>query len=381
MAVSGMLRSAGLYALILLPVGFVLGTLTLIGPVRWITSTLRARNAPERAETVVVLALICLLLLVTFAIAWFVYERLVEGSTLQRSVLAGTLIVIGGATWILWLDPDVMAGLGGGLGESAASTAFTFGPYPDESALRRLKAEGYTGVVTLLHPAVVPFEPQLLSREREAAERVGIPLIHLPMLPWVSSNEKSLQALESLARDSSGRYYVHCYLGKDRVLMARRVIERHAPEDAVLAGITTGRSIDEKGHFERGRLDRLSSKVVVGPLPTDEEFSGFITNGTFEHVVTLMDPDDADDLRRISHERSFLQPLGISLTVAPIRPESAESDARAAARAVNGLEGATYVHGFFGSDRDKGWTTRAFIQAFARPAGSGVQASSVVPTE
>jgi len=46
-----------------------------------------------------------------------------------------------------------------------------FGPYPTYEELRKLQDDGYTAVVSLLHPAVVPFEPKLISDERFRRKR------------------------------------------------------------------------------------------------------------------------------------------------------------------------------------------------------------------
>ena len=120
--------------------------------------------------------------------------------------------------------------MGSGIGaERDIGTAFTFGPFPTPDKLERLRKDGYTGVVSLLHPAVVPFETKLIGEERAAVEGAGLEFHHAPMLPWVSDNGESLAMLEVLAREERGRYYVHCYLGKDRTRIAQRVVAQASP--------------------------------------------------------------------------------------------------------------------------------------------------------
>ena len=87
----------------------------------------------------------------------------------------------------------------------------------------QLKREGFT-IVSLLHPAVVPFEPKLISDEKKLAESIGVPLIHVPMLPWVSGNQEALATIRQLAADRTRHFYVHCYLGQDRVRVVRHAI-------------------------------------------------------------------------------------------------------------------------------------------------------------
>ena len=87
--------------------------------------------------------------------------------------------------------------------ETRAGSSFTFGPYPTEDRLAALERDGYTAVISLLHPAVVPFEPKLIADETAAAERVGIEFIHLPMLPWIADNTVNfLGAYRAYSSDS-----------------------------------------------------------------------------------------------------------------------------------------------------------------------------------
>jgi protein tyrosine phosphatase (PTP) superfamily phosphohydrolase (DUF442 family) len=99
-----------------------------------------------------------------------------------------------------------------------------FGPYPDHAELARLKAAGYSSVVSLLSPGIV-YEGSLLEREQRDARSLGLQFRNLPM----SSSEPTTSLLNAaalhelrqlLARSPGTRVYVHCYLGKHRSRMA-----------------------------------------------------------------------------------------------------------------------------------------------------------------
>lgn len=252
--------------------GFVLGTLTLRGPVRWITAALRDSGAEQTAEDWVVRGTIVLLLLVSLGVAMLLVEAVRE-------------------------------------------------------RLAELKERGFTGVITLLHPAVAPFEPALLEKEQEAARQVGIALVHTPMLPWVSQNEKSLETIRRLARSGAGRYYVHCYLGKDRVNVVRRLADVPA--------------------FERGSIYHLPGGVHVAPYPTDEEWFGYVLSGSVKQVLSLLDPGSPDDSARVAEERALLAKYHIPLEIATIRSTPYDPEqALAAARRARALPKPLMVHAF-----------------------------------
>ena len=155
-----------------LTTGFLLGTGTLLGPVRWTASHARSVGWSQTGENAaivgIIAAFICVSGLLAFRLARVVSRargRLVRwGWPLAVSLAAAAMLH-------LWLTPSLLSGSSGGVTE--AGPRFTFGPYPDEKRLRELEAEGYTAVISLLHPAVVPFEPILIADEERAARRAG----------------------------------------------------------------------------------------------------------------------------------------------------------------------------------------------------------------
>lgn len=302
-------------------IGFALGTVFLLGPVRWWASLCRAKNWAQGIENGGVLAIIVLLVLVSFLLSYGAMRAFARSKgILVRALLVLLALGAGGAAYWKWINPTTMKGNMGA--EQAAGVHFTIGPYPDTAKLAELRAQGYTAVISLLHPAVVPFEPQLIAKEQEAAARVGIELIHLPMLPWVSENTESLDRLRAIAASKQGRYYVHCYLGVDRVNIARRIIEQATAGEAVVegGGAATRRSLDAqmKIGFERGPIVKLEEGLYLIPYPTDEEFSGFILGGGVQTVIALLDPADAQEKVRIDHETTLLRNHSLPFTLVEV---------------------------------------------------------------
>jgi len=350
---------AGFAALWVL-VGYPLGTLTLLGPVRWATDALRAREAAAAMpEKVVVRAFILLLAGVSGWIAWKLLGvvRRTEEDLVKVFIPVGCGLATLASLWVwfhpAWLIPTREV--------PPPSAQFTFGPYPTGRMLRALERQGYTAVVPLMHPAVVPFEPRLLGEEREEAREAGIPLIEVPMLPWVSSNADAARTLDSLARARpDARFYVHCYLGRDRVHVAAQIVRQAGATTAFLSGKMPERlALTDTLRLERGPVREPLDSVFVGPLPTREEWMGYLLGGQVRSVVSLLDPSDPADSSRLETERRALAREGIVLrVVAPDAPGLADT--------IRGLPRPVYVHAFGSSDDD----ARRLVDELSREAGS-----------
>lgn len=313
-----------MFAWIWLMVGFAAGTVTLLGPVRWMTDVAREGGWQPGAEDALVRGIILLYVALSFALSvWLTGLATRTGRPALRWGVPVLATAVAGAALGVWMSPSVVNGL---VATPVSDVSrFTFGPYPERARFEQLAAEGYTGVVSLLHPAVVPFEPTLLARERELAEEFGVELIHAPMLPWVADNEESMALIRELAESGRGRYYVHCYLGRDRVGLVRRLIE--TVTGTLRAGVEVTeavRQLEERGRsfrdleFERGPIYRLDEGVYLTPYPTDEEWVKYVVGGSVAHVMSLLDPEHGDDRPWIDAERRLAETYELPLTELPI---------------------------------------------------------------
>jgi len=144
----------------------------------------------------------------------------------------------------------------------------------------------------------------------ERAARVGLRFIHLPMLPWLSDNGSALQAVRELAQSGTGPYYVHCYLGKDRVLLVKQAIEQEgvAVDDR---GIVSGRTIEDRAFFERGPVYSLGRVGYLTPLPTDEEFLNYVLGSEIQTVVSLLDPEHPGESLQVDQDRRLMTQHGL----------------------------------------------------------------------
>jgi len=346
-----------------LAIGFSIGTATLLGPVRWVTSFCRERALSPGIEKGAVQIIIVLLVAVT-ATAAFILARAVLASPRPEVRYGLPLLAFAAAAGAvaIWMSPATLRGRSGG--EVREGLHFTFGPYPDADRLVALRREGYTAVVPLLHPAVIPFEPELLRREKEAAARAGIEVIHLPMLPWVSDNAAALDRVRALARAGTGRYYVHCYLGMDRVQMVRRVVESVAG-GATTESLTAVASIAGVDRLERGAVIRLDERVFLAPFPTDEEMLRYVVGHGGVRLVSLLDDRNPDDRAWIDKERAVAATYRIAWTGLPIRDDRFDAAAvLAAARAVRDLPGTILVHDFLSTDTGRAAVAEGFVQAY-----------------
>ena len=291
--------------------GFFLGTITLLFPVRWWATVARNEQWDSRFENLGVGILILLLIVLSFRMSRALFRWQLIKKNVWISLLSWffpfsfSLLALA-----LLLQPNLM---NGNTLNTQLNQQFVVGAYPDEAKIKQLKKEGYTAIISLLHPAVVPFEPMLLKEEKAIAKKYNLTVIEAPMLPWVSDNSESLKLIETLARTSKGKYYIHCYLGKDRVNLVKKHISAIVGPESVL-GKSTHRSFEEMGYFERGDLYRLADSIYLSPYPTNEEFLAFFLAGSVKSVVNLMDSTSNEQKGRIVEERKILQNAGIQFT-------------------------------------------------------------------
>ena len=311
-------KAAGVFAALWLAVGFAAGTATLLGPVSWLTTAMRAAGWDDSVEKIAVLVVIATYVALSAWISWKLSRWVIEAERpyIRFGVPGVAWAAAAGCLW-LWMTPAVMLSIQ--TTEVSTVARFTFGPYPDRAQFQRLVDEGYAGVVSLLHPAVVPFEPSLLEQERELAAEFGVRLVHAPMLPWVTDNAEALATIRGLLNEQGGRFYIHCYLGKDRVGVVRQLIERsYGIEHLVDANADRERPEFTTPAFERGTVYQVDQDVYLTPYPTDEEFFNKVVDGTFESVVSLLDPDNRDDAEWIEKEREIMASYSMPYSLMPL---------------------------------------------------------------
>jgi hypothetical protein len=223
-----------------------------------------------------------------------------------------------GMIW-LWMNPALIQSYDGVITqENVGEAEFLFGPYPAEQDLLRLKVERITAIVSLLHPAVVPFEPKLLNDEKQLTESIGLELIHIPMLPWVSENKNAITEIIKLADGGKGKYYVHCYLGKDRVNVVKRIIRRYSSSITELNKDSI-RTLESITFFERGDIVKLDEGVYLTPYPTDDEMFTYLLNGSVKQVVSLLNPDHPPDTMWINKEKRIYETHFMPFEIIPLK--------------------------------------------------------------
>ncbi len=268
-----------------------------------------------------------------------------------RGLLGGVAVAVAsvaaaGAVFFLMLDNSLLAAAGQ-LGQQSADKGqrLVFGPYPDAERLEELEDKGYDGVIALLSPKV-PFERVLLQQEEDNGKSAGIRVYSRPMLPWITGNEASLEAIKALAAQEDKQFYIHCYLGKHRVDIVRQELEAEAPDP-------TEKEVDLPYRFERGRVMTYEGeRIILGPYPTEEEWFEYVLRRDVDEIVSTLDPDNPDDAPWIEEERKIAEENGLKFTLMPLDSLSPDPAAtQKAVRHVRDADGKVYVHDFLAAER------------------------------
>ena len=186
-----------------------------------------------------------------------------------------------GSIWVRWAQAEFPSRI----------TRISFGPYPTATELRDFKAKGGKYVVSLLDPRL-PYEKELIEREKREARREGLIVKDFPMASvfdhkiFSNYKQEETKAVDFL-KHLNGPAYVHCYLGKHRVLHVRNAL-RNAGVPASYWTPTGTR----KEYWEL--VNRLAD--------ARKEFA----RGNYAQVITILEPVtardvDVADLRGWSH--------------------------------------------------------------------------------
>lgn len=284
-----------------LTIGLFTGTLVLVVAVRGILNLLQRIGWGQEAQNRLLIAVILLFVALSFMLARRVVRWLYRQSPRTRQLSLVALALPAALSVYAWSNPArFLAGIAGTTGSTYAmkgGPTFLFGAYPDEERLRTLKTQGVTTIVSLQSPAVL-VEISGINEERTAAARVGLSFVEAPMLPWVSDNTESLEKIKQLALHGAGTYYVHCGLGRDRVNIAKRVIESLEPRTGARVASTTGlksaAGFERRTEpFERGMLMKVPDRGWVVPLLNEAEFYGFILQGQPGQLLLVLDSTNA----------------------------------------------------------------------------------------
>ena len=329
-------------------IGLVLGTGVLVGPVRWITEVIHNRGWQQSRENhiliVVIFAFIILSLVLTRYVVGFMFRA--RSRNVRLTVVAVTTVIAALTAWE-WSNPaKLLAAAAGGEAPSdydiAGGAEFEFGAYPDYNKLAELKKEGVTSIVSLQHPGVV-IELEGIRSERDATSKLKLNFIQAPMLPWVSDNDEAVAKLRELARVGRGKYYVHCGLGRDRVNIAKRIIEGEGKRVSATNTLLHATAFaDRPTPFERGSLAHLDHEKWIIPYPNKFELFGYVLNGAAGDIVSILDPSTPQEAKWNAELRQLLPKYAVNLVFLPLRDGDAKQ-AAAVAKAVRAMPGTVTV--------------------------------------
>ena len=313
------IKSVILFLYIWLCVGFPMGLWVLLaGPSRWLSEHARNTGMEISEENLWGKLIILGYIIASFLLAWFFYylAKRNPGKLLKIGIPVALGLIFFFSVYIFSFHPQKLISysgtasekiLGAGTEKSTQKDGleFVFGPFPSEEMMDSIKEQGFDAIISLLHELVVPAEPALLKKEIELGRKVGLNVINMPMLPWISGNEKTVEEIKQLASNGKGRYYVHCYLGRDRVNVFKSLVEKYKVEINEKQTLPA-RRLEELPQMERGKIFKLEDEVYLTPFPTDEEFFSYILNGHFNTVISLLDSTLNDNKSWILREKEIM---------------------------------------------------------------------------
>lgn len=161
---------------------------------------------------------------------------------------------------------------------SDVNARVVIGPYPGDRDFRLLKANDVRLIVTLLDPAI-PYEATLLTQEKARAAAFGIELRNYPMSSILGQKFGSYyQASATGAADaiaaSTGKVYLHCYLGMHRIQAVRDLLAERGIESGAYS-VRRGERSDARVQLDAAEAafrDRRYDEAlaILGKMPEAE---------------------------------------------------------------------------------------------------------------
>lgn len=147
----------------------------------------------------------------------------------------GVIVVLGVASaWYILITPNNPLTRMFQREISDINARIIIGPYPEERDFELLKRNGVTLVVTLLNPEI-PYEANLLEREKGVAAKHGIELRSFPMSSILGQRfgdeyDRSAAGAADAIATAAGKVYLHCYLGMHRIQVVRDLLAKRGVE-------------------------------------------------------------------------------------------------------------------------------------------------------
>ena len=144
------------------------------------------------------------------------------------------LIVAGGIGYLILLSPRSIFMRWAQTALPDQITMISIGPYPEDEEFQHLKKAKVRYIVSLLDPRL-PYEKELIEREMALAPKYQMTLKVFPMASifdrkiFPDYDEQQQKAVDFL-KNLDGPAYMHCYLGKHRVI--------HVRDELVQAGVS-----------------------------------------------------------------------------------------------------------------------------------------------
>ncbi|MEN9337442.1 MAG: hypothetical protein RLZZ500_2429 [Bacteroidota bacterium] len=346
---------------------FPMGLLSLtVGPNRWVAQLSELYKWSDTTQSslqkVAIVIFLILVLWATIKVTQYLDNKF-NYNRKQKRIVWGILSVgLLVSVYIFSFQPEVLTAINVTDSVDKSDTAeYHFGPYPDADKLQQLKAENYDGVISLLHPLVVPAEPILMDKEKANAAKAEIKLISVPMLPWISKNDSSVVAIRKMARELKGKYYVHCYLGKDRANVFKNIIRKETGH-TVKGVANSERSLELQQKFERGTIYKLENEVYLTPCPTDEEMLAFILNGKVNSVVSLLNPEEEGDAKILGTEKLLMNRYNQFYANHPIHRKMSDEEILQKIKTIKTYRKPMVIHAFFTDNS----TAKRFRELYAK---------------
>jgi tetratricopeptide (TPR) repeat protein len=216
------------------------------------------------------------------------------------------LVAAGGVGYLILLSPNSIFIRWAQAALPSQITMISLGPYPEEADFQRLKKEKVKYIVSLLDPRL-PYEKQLIEREAEWAQKYGMTLEVFPMASIFDRQifpdyEEQQQKAVDFLKHIDAPAYMHCYLGKHRVIHVRdELMKAGVPKRYWTAASSSSEYWDLVNRLDQARAlfrQKEFAKVLEALAPVTAKDVDVTSYRGWSHYRLGMIDEAAEDFRQ-----------------------------------------------------------------------------------
>lgn len=313
------LKNSLLFIPLLLAILLSIFMLSVIIFYNWIAVIIDKLNLSGWVNTFTVLISLAVLFLVVSYFTIITFKYLIKTPNNFIRIFVSLIVIVSAFFSIgILLNPAVISKSASKQLITVNQASFIFYNYPEKDQVEKIKQNDFEAIISLLNPKLFPFEGNMLKRELGNAHYYKVKVIEINnLLPWDTGRKKEIKSIIDSIRNTKGKYYVHSYLGNNRIEVFKDLLLSKI--NKLPKGLKqTNIALENGKKMERGEVIKLADELFFTPYPNDSEFKNIIFPSGIKSIVCLLNDNNPSDTGWINKEKKLCRDNSVRLFLKPV---------------------------------------------------------------